>query len=420
MHRTHLTLSQNPLLIFLTSLLLPIAGTLIIGVIILQMPESDMQKLMNFMTLTGIFTALSAYGFYRLGILEQFNSLRWSILTVIALTVMMIFLNVMVIARFTFVEPHYLTLTTSLLVFAGLTAVTIGFFTSKTMTNRLSQLTVATHQLARGDLSTRLTISGNDEIAQLATTLNSMAESLQELDEQKRQLDQTRRDLTAWVSHDLRTPLASMRVMIEAMADGVVQDQATIQRYLKNTSAEIEHLSNLIDDLFELAQLDVGHLKLEFQPASLRDLISDTISNMMIKAQQNHITLIGETVGEIDVVKMAPDKVQRVLSNLIDNAIKYTPAGETVRLYAYCLAGNVQIDIHNSGAYIPQDVLPRLFESFYRGEQSRMQGNDGVRGTGLGLAIARGFIEAHGGTISARSSKEEGTTFSFTLPQTSV
>ena len=260
-------------------------------------------------------------------------------------------------------------------------------------------------------------ISGNDEIAQLAGTFNAMAKSLQEVDEQKRQLEQTRRDLTAWVSHDLRTPLTSMRVMIEAMLDGVVQDKETVHRYLDSSRAEIEHLAQLIDDLFELAQLDVGHLTINMQQASISDLISDTLGSMKPKAQQHGITLLGEVADDVDMIRMAPDKIQRVLSNLVDNAIKYTQEGEAVTLRAYRDADEIRIDIHNSGSFIPQDVLPRLFESFYRGEGSRMRGDDGARGTGLGLAIARGFIEAHGGHIWASSDKDKGTTFSFTLPQ---
>ena len=168
---------------------------------------------------------------------------------------------------------------------------------------------------------------------------------------------------------------------------------------------------------FELAQLDVGHLQIDFQEASLSDLISDTIGSMTPKAHQNQLTLKGEVADDVDMIHMAPDKIQRVLSNLVGNAIKYTPEGECVTLRAYRSGKDIRIDIHNSGSYIPQDVLPRLFESFYRGERSRVQGEDGARGTGLGLAIARGFIEAHGGHIWAKSAKVDGTTFSFTLPQ---
>ena len=262
----------------------------------------------------------------------------------------------------------------------------------------------------------RLAISGNDEIAQLADTFNDMARKLQEVEEKKRQLDASRRDLTAWVSHDLRTPLASMRVMIEAILDGVVDDDHTVQRYLDNCRAEIEHLSHLIDDLFELAQLDVGHLTLDLQQASIRDLISDTLGSMEAKAKLRGIQLVGEVADDIDLLQMAPDKMQRVLTNLVDNAVKYAGVGQRVTLSAWRNAGELRMDIHNSGAFIPPEVLPRLFESFYRGEGSRAREDDGDRGTGLGLAIARGFVEAHGGRIWAASSENAGTTFSLSLP----
>lgn len=410
-------LTRNPLLIFLVVLVIPIAGALFSELVMFDLPGNEVQQLLAFMTVTGITSSLLSYAFYRLGVLEWFRSLRWAIWMVIALLVLMIFLNVWVIARFTFIQSHYLTLTSVLLIFAGLSALTIGFFASKTMTDRLSKLHEATQALARRDFTTRLGISGNDEIAQLADTFNDMARNLQEVEEQKRQLEETRRDLTAWVSHDLRTPLTSMRVMIEAILDGVVKDEETVQRYLDNSRAEIEHLSALIDDLFELAQLDVGHLRLNLQRASISDLISDTLGSMGAKASQGRIALKGEVAEDVDLIQMAPDKIQRVLTNLVDNAIKYTRSGEAVTLRAWRSGDEIRIDIHNSGSYIPEDVLPRLFESFYRGEGSRMRGDDGDRGTGLGLAIARGFIEAHGGRIWATSVEGEGATFSFSLPQ---
>ncbi len=417
MTRMNEKLSQNPLIIFLIVMVIPIAGAVFSELVMFDLPGGEVQQLVAFMTMTGLMSSLLSFAFYRLGILEWFRSLRWAIWMVIALLVLMIFLNVWVIARFTFIQAHYLTLTSVLLVFAGLSALTIGFFASKTMTDRLGKLHEATQALARRDFTVRLKISGNDEIAQLADTFNNMAQNLQEVEEQKQELEQTRRDLTAWVSHDLRTPLASIRVMIEAMLDGVVDDEATVQRYLDNSRAEVEHLSHLIDDLFELAQLDVGHLKLNLQQASIRDLISDTLGSMTAKADQQGITLLGNVSDDVDMILMAPDKIQRVLTNLIDNAIKYADRGVSVSLRAWRSGDDVRIDIHNSGSFIPQDVLPRLFESFYRGEGSRMRGDDGARGTGLGLAIARGFIEAHDGRIWASSVEADGTTFSFTLPQ---
>ena len=411
-------LTRNPLIIVAGLLVIPLAGTLISELIMFDLPAGEVEQLLAFMTITGISSSFLSWALYRLGVLQWFRSLRWSIWMVIALLVLMIFLNVWVIARFTFIQMHYLALTSLLLVFAGLSALSIGFFASKTMTDRLSRLSEATDALARQDFSVRLEISGNDEIAQLADTFNQMAQKLGEVEAQKAELEQRRRDLTAWVSHDLRTPLASMRVMIEALQDGVVTDNATKQRYLDSSRSEIEHMTALIDDLFALAQLDLGRLPLNWQRASIRDLISDTLGGMQAQARQAGITLQGQVADEVDVIDMAADKMQRALGNLLDNAIKYSPRGERVTLRAWRSSGDIRIDIHNSGASIDAALLPRLFESFFRGEGSRAQSSDGARGTGLGLAIAKGFVQAHGGRIWASSSREAGTTFSLSLPQT--
>ncbi|NJL56746.1 hypothetical protein HC928_17525 [bacterium] len=167
---------------------------------------------------------------------------------------------------------------------------------------------------------------------------------------------------------------------------------------------KIENLNRLINDLFDLAQIDVGHLKLNYQHASLCDLISDTLGSMAPRAQARSITLEGHVSEGIDPVYMAPDKIQRVLYNLVDNALEHTPEGGTVTIKAYCCDDRractvVRVDVHNTGDGIALDDIPHVFTSFYRGEQSRTRGEGKKRGAGLGLAISRGFIETHGGTI---------------------
>jgi signal transduction histidine kinase len=302
------------------------------------------------------------------------------------------------------------------LFFAGMSAVSFGYFVSRAMTSRIFALAEASAKVAQGDFSTRLDVRGNDELAYLTRSFNKMTSDLQQVEEQKRQLEQSRRNLVAWVSHDLRTPLASMRVMLEALADGVISDKDTEQRYIQTTLSEIQHLSRLINDLFEMAKLDVGHLDLDLQPMPFAELVSDTMGSMLAKANAKQIRLEGEVDKAVDLVNIAPDKIQRVLKNLIDNAIRYSPEGEVVTIRAaYDHEENLRVEVHNSGVEIAPDVLPKLFDSFYRGEASRA--NEGEeRGTGLGLAIARGFIEAHSGKIWAESSKDTGTCFIFTLP----
>ncbi len=382
----------------------------------LSPPEEDIKQLFLFMFLTGMLTVSAAYILYRWQVLQRFLSLRWSLFSIIALTILVVFVNVWIIARMMYISEHDLVLTTALLVFGGVIAAVSALFVARTLRERIYDLSAGIRALTHGDLKARLIVSGNDELADLADKFNDMAATLQELDHQKQQLEQTRRDLIAWVSHDLRTPLAAMRAMNEAMLDGVVNDPDTVRRYQENIESEIQHLSWLIDDLFELAQLDTGRLKLNLQMASLHDLVSDTLSGMNARAAQQGIQLTASVDTDIDTIYAAPDKIQRVLSNLLDNALQYTPSNGRVTLHARRTSTCLEISVHNTGSYIAPADLPHVFDSFYRGEQSRSKADHRRRGTGLGLAIARGLVEAHSGSIRVESQPERGTTFAFTLP----
>jgi signal transduction histidine kinase len=410
------SLSRYPLLLFAASLLLSLASAMLVGALLLNLPRGEISELALLLAGIGLATMLASYALYRTGAVQRFHSVRWTILLVILYTIAMVLFIVWVAAELMFIDRHYVTLTGTMLVFAGLSAAGFGIFISRAITERLDALTGAAERLATGDLSTRIALDGQDEIARLAATLNSMAAGLEAADQQKREVEAARRDFVAWVSHDLRTPLASMRVMIEAMADGVVTDEATTTRYLRNTQLEIEHMAGLIDDLFDLSQIDMARLALDKQDTCVSDLISDTVGAMAPKAARRGIALRGDVAPEVSMVPAAPDKLQRILNNLIDNAIQYTPAGEAVTVRAVRTPGQVRIDVHNSGVTIAPEALPHLFDSFYRGEASRAATAEGDRGAGLGLAIARGLVEAHGGRIWVSSAPGQGTCFSFTLP----
>lgn len=387
----------------------------------LMPPMTDIYLLFGFMSLSGGGSIMLVYAVYRARLTHRFSSLKWALLAVIVLLVLLIFVNVWLTAQLMFINYHDLILTTALLVFAGVVGSVSTYFISNTLTNRINDLCVAAETFAHGDMSVRLPRNGNDELAHLAMRFNDMADALQEADERKRHYEQNRRDLIAWVSHDLRTPLATIRAMNEAVLDGVVDDAETIRRYMHNTQREVQHLARLIDDLFELSQLDTGRVHLTLHPTSLRDLVSDTIGTMNARAKRNRITLRGGVEDGLDVVRLAPDKIQRVLYNLIENAIRHTPRDGiiTIKVRRKTHEGSdneVRVYVHNTGSLITEHDLPRLFESFYRGEPSRAQNPDGQRSTGLGLAIARGFVEAHGGRIWVESKEGAGTTFIFALP----
>jgi signal transduction histidine kinase len=243
-----------------------------------------------------------------------------------------------------------------------------------------------------------------------------MAATLEQAKMREREADEARRDLVAAVSHDLRTPLASTRALIEAVADGVVDDPETRARYLASARGELAMLGRLIDDLFELARIDAGVLQLELEETSLRDLVSDTLSSFGPEAERRGVRLVGEIAPEVDPVHANPSKLQRVLYNLVSNALRHTPADGKVFLRAVTEEETIRVEVADTGEGIAPEDLPRIFGRSFRGERSRSMPETGDdSGAGLGLAIARGLVEAHGGTISVESQLGEGSRFSFTL-----
>jgi signal transduction histidine kinase len=403
------------------SLILLALGTWLLAaglpaLLLLQVPGRPIEQLALSLSGTGVMTLITAYIFYRLGVLAWFGSVRWALLITGVSTSVQILLNVWLLAQTMFVDRQYLDVTGVILIYAGLTSLSLGFFVSRGITERVRKIGGAAQQVAEGDLAVRLSINGNDEIAQLAASFNRMAAVLQQSAADQEKLEKNRRDLIAWVSHDLRTPLAALRAMIEALADGVVRDEEEVFRYFDQSLREIRHLSHLIDDLFDLAQMDLGHIALRKEPTDLNALIQESLSNLTASASLKHITLQANLPEELDPITAASDKLQRVLYNLIANAIAYSPEGSKVTVQAKRQPDSVAVDIINTGVTLAPDVLARVFDRFYRGDAARAQGQDKARGAGLGLAIAKGFIEAHGGTIKATSGNNE-TRFSFNLPQ---
>ena len=407
---------MKPLLLLISSVVIGFALALLIIVPAFHPSMQDIKLLAGFMFGTGTVTVALTYILYRQGATRWFNSIRWTMLALIVLTVALVMVNVWFVTQLMFISVHDLVLSAALFVFASLISIVSVFLVSSTLIDRIHQLAYASEKLSQGDFKVRSPVQGKDELARLAQAFNQMANTLQQVDEEKELLEQTRRNLLAWISHDLRTPLASMRVMNEAIIDGVAADPQTIERYTQSMQREIQHMSHLIDDLFELSQLETGQLKIAREPASLRDLISDTLSTMKAQADQQQVMLNGQIEDQVDVINMAANKIQRVLYNILDNAIRYTRPGGKVTVLASREKDSVQISIHNSDSVIPPGDLPNVFASFYQGEPSRTQANNKRRGTGLGLAIARGFVEAHGGKIWVKSQPELGTTFYFTLP----
>jgi signal transduction histidine kinase len=224
----------------------------------------------------------------------------------------------------------------------------------------------------------------------------------------RRQVDDARRGLVAAASHDLRTPLASLRLLVEAVDDGVAGEDR--DRYLGEIRTHVAVLSDLIDDLFELSRIEAGDISWTMRQVELGDLIGDTVAAFRTSAEERGIHLAADLPSEKVVAEADAEKVQRVLFNLIQNAIRHTPADGSVTVRAKGGPGGVEVEVADSGEGIPAGEGERVFEAFYRGDSAR-----GEDGAGLGLAISRAIVEAHGGRIWLEDANP-GTRVRFTLP----
>ncbi len=398
---------------FLFGILLIVALSLGVFYLLMAPPLNDLRLMAMFLGITALVSALVGYGAYKLGWLNLSPTLRWSLLGGYALSSLLTFFNVWFSAQMMFASQHDLLLAIVLLVFASGMAIVLGYFLSSTITNRIYILKEAAEKLSEGSLQTRVPVNGRDEVAALARTFNQMAEQLEAADNRQRELERLRADLIAWVGHDLQTPLASMRAILEALENDVVDDPQTVKRYLGTAQRDVRSLSILIDDLFQMAQLDAGGIHLDRAESSLSDLISDTLESFSALALRQGVKLEGSADPNVDPVTMDTQRIGRVLNNLIGNALRHTPTGGTVEVRAQRTGSGVEVSVSDSGEGIRTEDLPHLFESFYRGEKSRSRSTGGA---GLGLAISRGIVQAHGGEIKVLSEVGRGSQFMFSLP----
>jgi len=398
---------------FIAGVLLILTLSLGVFYLIMSPPLNDLRLMATFLGITALVSALVGYGAYKLGWLNLSPTLRWSLLGGYALSSLLTFFNVWFSAQMMFASQHDLLLAIVLLIFASGMAMVLGYFLSSTITNRIYTLKDAAEKLAAGNLQTRVPINGHDEVAALANTFNQMAEQLEAADKKQRELEHLRADLIAWVGHDLQTPLASMRAILEALEDGVVDDPQTVKRYLNTAQRDVHTLSALIDDLFQMAQLDTGGIPLDRAESSLSDLISDTLESFSELALRQGVKLEGSVDPNVDPVMIDTQRIGRVLNNLIGNALRHTPIEGSVNVHARRTASGVEVSVTDTGEGINAEDLPHVFESFYRGEKSRSRSTGGA---GLGLAISRGIVQAHGGEIKVQSEAGLGSQFTFSLP----
>ncbi|WP_030661806.1 sensor histidine kinase KdpD [Streptomyces rimosus] len=251
------------------------------------------------------------------------------------------------------------------------------------------------------------------ELATLAEALEETSARLARARERERALDTARRDLIAGISHDLRTPLAGLRAMAEALEDGVVRG-ADAARYHARIRVEVDRLAGMVDDLFELSRIQAGALTLTPSRVSVYDLVDDALAGARPLAAAGGVRLVDGGVAAVPV-RVDAQQITRVLGNLLVNAIRATPDGGTVAVAARRADGRVVLAVEDGCGGIPEADLPRVFDTGWRGAPARTPRADGGSGAGLGLAIVRGIVEAHAGRATVRNT-ERGCRFEVDLP----
>jgi two-component system, OmpR family, sensor histidine kinase SaeS len=395
-----------------------VVGAVVFAIVFLDLPNSDV-PLMFELLFTSAGISLAAGGLFMWISQERsWNRLSTRLIGAHVVGILVVLINVSVTAAAMMISTHDLSLLGLLLGYSVAIAAIYSAFISAWIGDSLKTFSSAARRMAAGDLTVRVPESGERELAELGAAFNTMAGRLQAAFQRQRELEEARQGLIAAVSHDLRTPLASLRVMVEAISDGIATEPDTIRRYVKAMERETVNLGRLIDDLFEISRLDAGQVSLRLAPSAISTLVLETCESMNAQAAVRGVMLSPRVDFSIDPVLVDPDQIQRVLYNLVQNAIRHTPEDGSIVVEVLDLGPSVQVNVSDTGEGIRAEDLPHVFDRFYRGDKARTRDTGG--GAGLGLAIAKRLIETHGGRIWVAQPPGGGSVFSFTLPKAPV
>jgi len=336
------------------------------------------------------------------------RSIRWSIAMVGLVTVASFVAGLLGTAQAMFLSDHDFEVALWVSLVAGLVSVLFAFVMGQSVVRWSRSLREAARDFGESGVFSSA-VKGPVEFDELAAELTRTSKKLNESLDRERQLESSRRELVAWVSHDLRTPLAGLRAMTEALEDDMVDDPA---RYHTQMRAEVDRMTQMVDDLFELSRIHAGTLQLSMQEISLRDLVSETLAGANPVARARGVRLGGS--GEPGVLVTGdPAELSRALTNLVTNAIRHTPADGQVAVQVRSAGPCVEVSVADECGGIPEADLPRVFDVAWRGNHARTPASDS--GAGLGLAIVKGIVEAHRGTVSVVN-QQQGCRFLVTLP----
>lgn len=286
----------------------------------------------------------------------------------------------------------------------------IDLYTAKKVLNPIVDMNHAVRCYSRGDFSQRLLVSGADEASQLAQSFNEMAEQL-------RNMDNSRKSFVANVSHELRSPLTSIKGFLEAMQDGTIPKEEH-EGYLDIVLSETRRMASMVNDLLDLARIESGMITLKYDTFDINELIRRTLITFEALISEKELELDVRFAHDQCFVYADQGQISQVLRNLIDNAIKYSPEGRSLQVSTYTLRKEVYVVVKDTGVGIPAEDVPHIFDRFYKVEKAHTPSPQ--IGSGLGLSIVKKIMEAHEQSITVKSAKGKGTQFTFTLQKASI
>jgi Signal transduction histidine kinase len=339
------------------------------------------------------------------------RSLTASVAVVAAVAVCAMLAGTLAVAWAMFLSPHDLSVVTTVITMAAVVSLATALLLGRWVVARSRALTLAARSFGDGGDFAAPEGPATAELAALSRELAATSRKLAESRDRERALETSRRELVAWISHDLRTPLAGLRAMSEALEDGVAADP---NRYLRQIRTEVERLNDMVGDLFELSRIHAGALALSPSRVSVYDLVGDALAGADPLAREHGVRLVGNRIEQVPV-EVDGKEMSRVLGNLLVNAIRRTPADGTVAVAAERSDTGVVLSVTDGCGGIPEEDLPRVFDTGWRGTHARTP----PAGAGLGLAIVRGIVEAHRG-MAAVHNVPGGCRFEVTLPMAGV
>jgi len=382
------------------------AGTLVAGAVV-GMGSSELAHLAA-LIVPALLVTIVAIAVARVLLVKA--SMRQGMAAIAVVGAVAAIANLVVLARQMVVDEQDATTLAVLFLYSAGAGVGAALALARSRSRAVERLAGDARRLGEGELGSRVgELGAGPELDTLGRTLDEMAARLERAQQREREVERTRRDLVTAVSHDLRTPLASLRAMVEAIDEGIVDDPPTMRRYAVEMRRSVSQLVAMVDDLFELVQLDAGAIEAEATRARLGEVVRSAVATVEMQAEEKGLTLVTELNGADDAA--CSPRLVRVIQNLLVNAVRHTPADGSVRLEARRSDGGIELVVADTGEGIAPEDLERVFDPFFRADPARHGA-----GAGLGLALAKRIVEALGGSIEAQSEPDRGARFAVSFP----